>query len=289
MREQDKLSDAKRVLFDRYLQGKIVSKSNIQRRSRTTAPLSFVQEQLYIREQELQGKPAIYNECIRMRVRGSIDSNVLERSFNEILRRHEVWRTSFETKAGQPVQVIHPASPIEFTKIDLRGLNETDREAEALRLVSKCARLPFQLGNDCLLRPILVRTSEQEYCLFLVAHQIVLDGRSAYQIYPYELASHYKTFLRGQKSSLPELPIQCADFAWWQRDWWTDHNSAQFDYWRHQLAGPLPDPGWPIGERNTAAQPFIGRIRPFAFTTQLSNEIRDLTKRLNTTLFLVLL
>jgi hypothetical protein len=220
---------------------------------------------------------------------GPLDSDVLERSFNEIIRRHEVWRTSFETKSGQPVQIVHPHRPMQFSRIDLRGLSEAERETEAIRLLSEDVRRPFQLNTGPLLRPTLVRISDEEHRLFLVVHQIVVDGRSAYQIYPTELAAHYKAFLAGQPSLLPELKIQCADFAWWQRESLNGEEARQVNYWREQLGGNVPVRGWPTEKPNSVARHGYGRIHPFAFSSQLSNRVRDMSRRLNSTLFLVLL
>jgi hypothetical protein len=220
---------------------------------------------------------------------GPLDADVLERSFNEIVRRHEVWRTSFETKAGQPVQIVHPHRPMQFSRIDLCGLGEAERETEAVRLVSEDVRRPFQLNKGPLLRPTLVRMSDDDHRLFLAVHQIVVDGRSAYQIYPSELAAHYKAFLAGQPSPLPELKIQCADFAWWQREHMNGEEARQVNYWREQLDGNLPLRGWPTEKPNSVAQSCYGRIHPFAFSSQWSAHVRDMSKRLNGTLFLVLL
>jgi hypothetical protein len=289
MQGLSQLSDAKRVLFDRYSQGRVSSGPKIGRRPQgIPAPLSLVQEQLYFRELEFAGNPPLYNECVTVRMLGPLDSDVLERSFNEIIRRHEVWRTSFETKAGQPVQIVHPHRPMQFSRIDLRGLSEAERETEAIRLVSEDVRRPFQLNTGPLLRPTLVRMSEEDHRLFLVVHQIVVDGRSAYQIYPTELAAHYKAFLAGQPSALPELTIQCADFAWWQRECPDGEEARQINYWREQLSN-LPVRRWPAEEPNSAARSGYGHIHPFAFSPRLSTQVRDVSKRLNSTLFLVLL
>jgi len=292
MQGLSQLSDAKRVLFDRYSQGRDSSAPKIGRRPLgIPAPLSLVQEQLYRRELHFAGNPPFYNECITIRMLGPLDPDVLERSFNEIIRRHEAWRTTFETNAGLPVQVVHPPTPMRFSRIDLSGLAETERETEAVRLVSEDVRRPFQLNNGPLLRPILVRMSDtdEEHRLFLVAHQIIVDGKSAYQIYPFELATHYKAFLAGRPSPLPELKIQCADFAWWQRESLQGEEARQVNYWRKQLVSALPPRAWPTQKPDSAARSFYGRIHPFTFSPQLSAQVRDLSRQLNSTLFLVLL
>jgi surfactin family lipopeptide synthetase A len=290
MQGLSQLSDAKRVLFDRYSQGRVSSGPKIGRRPQgIPAPLSLVQEQLYSRELQFAGNPPLYNECVTVRMLGTLDADVLERSFNEIVRRHEVWRTTFETEAGQPVQIVHPHGPMQFSRIDLRGLGEAERETEAVRLVSEDVRRPFELNKGPLLRPTLVRMSDDEHRLFLAVHQIVVDGRSAYQIYPFELAAHYKAFLAGQPSSLPELKIQCADFAWWEREGLNGEEARQISYWREQLDGNFPVRGWPTGKANLVGRSCYGLIQPFAFSSQLSSRVRDVSRRLNSTLFLVLL
>ena len=290
MQGLSQLSDAKRVLFDRLSQGRVSSGPKIGRRPQgVPVPLSLVQEQLYFRELEFAGNPPLYNECVTVRMLGPLDPDVLERSFNEIIRRHEVWRSSFETKVGQAVQIVHPHRPMQFSRIDLRGLDEAERETEAVRLVSEDTRRPFQLDEGPLLRPILVRMGDEEHRLFLVVHQIVVDGRSAYQIYPSELAAHYKAFLAGKPSPLPELTIQCADFAWWQRESLNGEEARQVNYWREQLGGNLPVSGWPTEKLNSVARSYYGHIQPFEFSPQLSSHVREVSKRLNSTLFLVLL
>src|ERR1700675_166055 len=162
MQGLSQLSDAKRVLFDRYSKGRVSSGPKIGRRPQgIPAPLSLVQEQLYSRELEFAGSPPLYNECITVRMLGPLDPDVLERSFNEIIRRHEVWRTTFETKAGQPVQIVHPHRPMQFSMVDLLGLREAEREMEDGRLVGEDVRRPLQLDKGPLLRPTLVRVSDE--------------------------------------------------------------------------------------------------------------------------------
>jgi surfactin family lipopeptide synthetase A len=290
MHEVNQLSDAKRVLLDRYLKGRFPSAPKIERRpTGTPAPLSLVQEQIYLRQLEQSSGPPLYNECITIRMLGPVDADILQRSFNEIIRRHEAWRTSFETRAGKPVQVVHPAVPIPFLKIDLRDLAESDREPEALRLVGEHVRRPFQLDRVPLLRPILVSISAEDHRLFLVAHQIIVDGKSAYQIYPSELAAIYKAFLTRQPSPLPNLEIQCADFAAWQRERPNALEEKQIDYWRERPFSNSPAASWPIEKFSSTTQPFRGCIRPFAFPPHLSRRIRDFSRTLNSTLFPVLL
>ena len=289
MQAENKLSDAKRLLFDRYLRGQISSAASIQPRGTSNfAPLSPAQEPLYRREMAFRGQPALYNECITIRMFGSLDAEILERSFNEIVRRHEAWRTTFETRAGQSIQVIHPPQQIEFSRVDLRDLPDSEREIEANHLVSEDIRRPFMLSNGPLLRPMLIRMGESEHRLILVAHQIVLDGRTAYQIYPLELATLYRSLSIGQQAHLPELPVQYADFACWQRENLKEQQPKNVDYWRNRLESRIPRSEWPK-KPGAEFEPYAGRVRRFSLSSNLSAQIREVSKKWNTSLFVVLL
>jgi len=218
---------------------------------------------------------------------GPLDAVALEQAFNEIIERHEAWRTTFETQAGRTTQVVHAAEQMHLPVVDLQGIPEAEREAAALRLASDDVLQPFDLLRGPLLRPRLVRINDTEHRLFLTAHQIVLDGLSAYQIFPSELAAFYKGFLGGRSTSLPELPVQCADFAVWQREWLSVSAAKQVDYWRKRL-GDEPTHSWPAKQRASARR-FTGCIYTFSFSKVISDQIRELSRSLGTTLFLVLL
>jgi hypothetical protein len=290
MPEATALSDTKRALLDRYLRGVGSDRTGtIQRQPPgNVAPLTVAQEELYRRELRVPRIPPLYNECVTLRMAGPLDVTALERAFNEIIKRHEAWRTTFETKGGRPAQVVHPAMPLQLPVIDLQGPPEAEREAAVVRLVSEDVRRPFDLRYGPLLRPKLVRINETEHRLFLIAHQIILDGVSAYQIFPSELATFYKDFSTGRSATLPELPVQCADFACWQREWLSGAAAKQVDYWRKQLGGELLALSWPVKPRPVTAS-FRGCIQSFSFPKRLSERIKELSRRLSTTLFLVLL
>jgi hypothetical protein len=130
--------------------------------------------------------------------------------------------------------------------------------------------------------------SESEHRLFLTAHQIILDGLSAYQIFPSELAAFYQHFSAGTTPGLPELPVQAADFALWQREWLSVNAAKQVDYWRNRLGGGSLRASWPVKARPTTRR-FRGCIHKFSFPKDLSDQIKELSRRLGTTLFLVLL
>ncbi len=290
MQEAPPLSDTKRALLERYLRGvgSLGALTIGRRPPGSIAPLSAAQEELYRRELRVPGIPLLYNECVTLRMLGALDVVALERAFNEVINRHESWRTTIETEAGQPTQIVHPVMPLRLPVVDLQEVPEAKREAAAVRLVSEDVRRPFDLHRGPLLRPRLVRINETEHRFFLTAHQIVLDGVSAYQVFPSELAIFYKGFSAGKSATLPELPVQCADFACWQREWLSGVAAKQVDYWRKQLGGELPVLSWPVKQR-PVMRTFRGSVQNFSFPRPLSDRIRELSRRLSTTLFLVLL
>ena len=290
MQEAHSLSDTQRALLDRYLRGVgFPAPETIGRRPPgSIAPLSAAQEELYRRELRVPNIPPLYNECVNLRMLGPLDVVALERAFNEIIKRHEAWRTTFETEAGQSAQIVHPFMPVQLPVVDLQRMPDAEREAAALRLISEDVRRPFDLRCGPLLRPRLVRISETEHRLFLTAHQIVLDGVSAFQLFPSELAAFYKGLLARKSVTLPELQVQCADFAFWQREWLSATAAKQVNYWRKQLGSDLPVLSWPV-KPWPVTRTFRGCIQNFSFPSLLSDRVKDLSRRLNTTLFLVLL
>jgi len=295
MPEDTPLSEGKRRLLERYLRGEVARLSGepgkIGRRPAGEAPpLSLGQKELWFRELRVPDIPPLYNECITLYMKGPLDVAVLEKSFTEVVRRHEAWRTTFEVVDGQPVQVIQRPSKIKLPVLDLRALANAEREAEVVRRVSEEARRPFDLRRGPLLRPTLVKFDDAEHRLYLIAHQIILDGKSAYQIFPSELAVLYKAFSAGQPSPLPELPVQCADYACWQRQWLQgDVLAEQVEYWRKQLPADLPALQWPNDKPRPAARTFRGAFHSFAQPGQLTKELRRLSRRAGGTLFMTLL
>ncbi len=286
------LSDAKRSLLGKYRAGRVAvpKASAISRKCEgVLAPLSLAQEQLWRREQFVPGIPPLYNECIKVRMQGPLEKPYLERAFSEIVRRHEIWRTTFETKAGAPVQVVQQVSPASIPVTDLRGIPSVSREAEAIRLVSSETKRPFRLQHDPPLRPMLVRMTDTEIWLFLIAHLIVLDGPSAYQIFPFELSEFYKAFVSGKAPQLPDLSIQCSDFACWQRESLNPEMERQSAYWRKQLGTFVSDRLWPNNRPRSSSRGYRGVIRPFEFSRDTSQKIKDFSRRENSTVFSVLL
>jgi amino acid adenylation domain-containing protein len=288
------MSAAKRALLQKYLRGGLALNSPeswaIPRRPPgEPARPSFGQEQLWIHGQ-LVDDLLIYNEPVTVRRSGPLDLAALKQSLNEIIRRHEAWRTNFAIQDGQLVQVINPLLDLDLPLVDLRGLDESEREAEALRLATHDARRPFNLNSGPLLRALLVRLADDDHRLYLTLHQIIFDGVSLYSVFLPELATLYEAFANGQRSPLPDLPIQYADFAHWQRRKAEDETlSDELDYWRKQLAGAPAALDLPTDSARPAIQTFQGKQLSFKLPDKLSEALKTLSRREGTTLFMTLL
>jgi hypothetical protein len=290
------LSEAKRKLLEKYLRAQLpqtqAAEHAISRRpAGGQAPLSLVQEQVWRRALSTSGISPFYNESITITRTGCLEASALERSFTEVIRRHEAWRTTFDTIEGQPIQVIHPApSSVAIPIVDLRGIAEGAREAEALRLATEDARRGFDLKQGPLVRATLVTVDDESHRLYLTMHQSVVDGVSVYQVLPSELTVLYDAFSAGKSSPLPELPIQYADFACWERQWLSGNVLAsQLAYWRNELGGVLPVLRWPTKPPRPSLQTFRGVIRMFGLPKQLSLMLKKVSQQEGVTLFMTLL
>src|SRR4051812_3627412 len=186
------------------------------------AVLSFGQEQIWAHEQ-LVPERTIYNEAFTLVRRGPLEIPVFARAFAEIVRRHEVWRTTFRAEDGIPVPVVHPSMAIPIDVIDLRGVvgaGSRDANVEVDRGVAAAeaqARKPFDLERGPLVRVTVCHLSDDHHLIYMVVHQIVFDGVSIYGVFLREIAALYDAFAAGEPSPLPELKLQYGDFAAWER------------------------------------------------------------------------
>src|SRR5215471_9804024 len=191
--------DARRILLEKYLRGEFAREPSPQarRESKGGAPASLSQEQVWLHSKENTAMPQIYIESITIYRTGSLDLDVLKRSFGEILRRHEIWRGSFEMIEGRLRQVIGETSDFPLTVIDLRDWPADERERQANRIGNAQAKQPFDLRRGPLVRATLVSLGDQQHRLYIDMHQIITDGISVFQILPTELALLYESFLTG--------------------------------------------------------------------------------------------
>jgi amino acid adenylation domain-containing protein len=258
----------------------------LQRANRTNAlPLSFAQQRLWFLSQ-LEPDSPFYNIHILLRLTGSLDVAVLERTLNEIVRRHEALRTNYRVVEERPIQVISPEVSLRLEVVDVRSVAQELRAAEMQRLATEAARRPFDLAHDLLLRTCLIRLQDDEYVLVLTLHHIVSDGWST-GVMAHEVGLLYRAFAAGQQSPLPELPIQYADFAVWQREWLRSEGvTNQLDYWKRQLAD-LPVLKLP-GNKG-AASSYSGKVTSFSLDQALTRDLKALSRSEGVTLFVTLL
>ena len=275
--------------LEKYLKARTPHQNVTRRASPGAAPLSFPQQQIWLHSQIAPGVP-VYNEPVTIYRDGPLDMAVLEKSFVEILRRHEAWRTTFDVVLGEPVQIVQPVPALNLPLLDLRGLPESERNAAALRAVTEDARRPFDLKQCPLLRAKVVRLADEEYRIYITLHHLIFDGLSIYQVFLPELAKLYAAFSLREPSPLPELPIQYADFAGWQRNYLRDGILSQhLDYWRTKLAGDLPVLDLPTDHPRPAVQTFQGAIQSLHLPSHLSRQLKALSKKESSTLFITLL
>ncbi|MCA1566085.1 MAG: amino acid adenylation domain-containing protein [Acidobacteria bacterium] len=180
-------------------------------------PLSFAQQRLWFIDRMETGSP-FYNMPVAILLTGRLDLPALERTLNEVIERHESLRTSFIVVDEQPMQFVNPARATSLPVIDLADVPQHERETEAQRLAALEASSPFDLGRAPLLRAKLLRLSETEHVLLVTMHHIVSDGWSM-GVLVKEVATLYDAYIRELPSPLPDLPVQYADFAVWQREW----------------------------------------------------------------------
>jgi aryl carrier-like protein len=199
-------------------------------------PVSYSQQRLWIQDQLVPGSP-FYNIPSALRLNGPLNVPVLERCFNEIIRRHEALRTTFQVIEGRPVQVITPEVSLTFLVFDISSESRVEQEKTLSRVTQEDAQRPFDLSRGPLLRLTLLRFGEDEHVLLIVMHHIISDEWS-FSIFIREMVALYNAFAAGEPSPLPELYIQYADFAIWQREWLSSELLEEhLDYWRKQLSG----------------------------------------------------
>jgi len=251
-------------------------------------PLSFAQERLWFLWQ-LQPDSPFYNVPMAARFRGPLRVDVLAQAFGEIVRRHEALRTTFALENGRPIQVIGEVQFIEPKLVDLSGSPEAAREAEAMRRASQEARRPFDLTRDALFRVTLLRLGPDDHVCLVVLHHIISDGWSGALLLR-ELSTLYDGFLRGEAPSLPELPLQYADFAVWQRRWLTGAVlDGQLAYWKARLAGPTPVLELPTDRPRPREQSFRGAHLSCGLSRECGDALEQLGRREGATLFMTLL
>ena len=252
------------------------------------APLSFAQERLWIFDR-LEPGSTTYNTQLLLELEGELDRTALSRSLDEVVRRHEPLRTTFQDGDGGPVQVVSPAAPVDLRVVDLTTVPPSQRDEEARRVLSVERNTPFRLDEDPLLRATLLRKSADSHVLLLATHHIVADGSSLIVLVR-ELTELYGAFVRGEAASLPALPIRFSDYAHWEREWLDGAAAAELvSYWRDRLGGELPVLDLPTDRIRPPVQTFRGGAIGGLVDTDTAERLRRLAQQAGATLFTLLL
>jgi hypothetical protein len=250
--------------------------------------LSFGQQQLWLVDQLSPGASA-YNVPYPVRIRGNLNKLALQRALDAVVGRHEVLRTLFVELKGQPLPLVAKKWSVEMKEVDLSGLAESQQNSELPLLLKTDAARPFSLARELKLRTTLYRLAPDDYILLHVSHHISWDLRSKIIFYE-ELSPFYDAFSQGKNCTLPELPIQYADFALWQRrhvDGAVLENLTA--YWKQQLAGAPSKLELPVDHARPPVQKLNGAKYPMLLSEQTLDAVKRLSQETGVTLYMLLL
>ncbi|MBK7992409.1 MAG: hypothetical protein IPK14_03035 [Blastocatellia bacterium] len=251
-------------------------------------PLSFTQERLWFLSQ-FEPDNAAYNERLAIEIKGSLNFLALEESLNQIIERHEALRTNFAFVNGNPVQIIAKKRVLELSQISLENIDNANFEAEIEKLFIKEGQKLFNLSEDLLFRTTLIKINEQYHVLLFIFSHIVWDGWS-FGVFVREIATLYQSYTQNKTPELAKLPIQYADYAYWQRQWMQGEVfEKQLAYWKEKLAGKLSFLQLPIDKPRPPIQTFAGRRFLKVLPSKLLKEIQQLSRNNSATLFMTLL
>lgn len=251
-------------------------------------PLSFAQQRLWFLHQ-LDSSNPFYNTYVAVRLTGQLNVAAFEQTIGEVIKRHEVLRTIFASRDGQPVQRILSPVPFASSVINLTKLTKGQREAEAQRIAVKEMLLPFDLTRYPLIRTRLFQLKEKEYILLFVMHHIISDSWST-QVLIQETTALYEAFNQRKPSPLSDLPVQYADFAHWQRQRLQgDILRKQLSYWKEQLRGSPSVLELPTDRPRPLIKTSFAAAESIQLSKELSADLKELSQREGVTLFMTLL
>lgn len=287
------LSDSKRALLEKMMRGGGAAADKpapiAPRAPDAPIPLSADQRQVWLHAIMAPDMP-LYNESITIHRFGAFDRDAMARAVNEILRRHEAWRTAFVEENGELVQQVRDHRDITLPFDDVSHLPEAERDAAALKIGSDDARRAIDLSDAPLFRARIVKLADDNHRLYFTLHHIIFDGVSIYRVIVPELAALYEAFAKGEPSPLPMPTLQYGDYAVWQQ---THLQSApirkQIDYWRRTLADAPPKLEI-AGDRPRAARPtHAGSMEVFQIPHDLTEALKRVSQREGVTLYMTLL
>lgn len=256
-----------------------------RRAARDGSPLSFAQQRLRFLQQLEPESPA-YNVPCLFRIDGPFKPAVLERTLTEIVRRHEVLSTTFPVEGDQ---VVNRPWPVWVQVVELGDVQGEERDRRVRELALEHARRPFDLERGPLFRAALLRLSDDEHVALFATHHIASDGGST-RILVREVAVLYEAFSAGLPSPLPELPVQYADYAVWQRGWLSGRVlREQLDYWRQRLRGAPGSLNLPTDRPRPGVRSHKGSFQTMRFGPELTAAIKKLSRAEGATLFMTML
>jgi hypothetical protein len=254
-------------------------------------PASFAQEGLWFLNQLEPDSPA-YNVPLTVRLDGALNIAALEKSLSEVINRHESLRTTFRVDSvdsGPLVQIIAPPAALKLPVVDLSGLTEAHRDAEATKLAVQDAQRPFNLSTEPLIRTTMLRLSEEEHVALIAMHHIISDAWSM-SLLIQEIAAHYGPFAKGVPAMLPEAPIQFADYAIWQREQLQGEVlESHLAYWMDQLRDLPPTTELPTDRPRESTHSDRGTRRFIKISKELTSALKESSRREGATLFMTLL
>ena len=286
------LSPQKRRLLQKHLDGAGLKSRSGEiewRRPDDAVPISAEQKNVWLHAAMAPEVP-LYNEALTIHRRGSFDRAALERSFAEIVRRHEIWRTSFKTVDGELRQIVHSDLRISIPFVDLSDRPEAEREQAALDIATSDARRPFDLSRPPLLRAKIVRLAPDNHRLYVTLHHIIFDGVSIYRVIVPELAALYAAYAKGEEPDGTPPRLQYGDYALWRaRQLADDRMDREIEYWRQNLRGEIPVVRLPTDRQRPAQPTHRGSMETFKLSTELTAALRALSRNEGVTLYVVLL
>ena len=285
-----RLPPEKRALLELKLQRQRTAnppvEQQIGRRSGNSSPLSFAQERIWFLDQ-LEPESSFYNLPLCVSLNGSLNLEALEKALDGILSRHEALRTIINVADGEPSQVVS-LNNFSLPVIDLSGYPDSEIQERTRQILDAEVRRPFDLSRDLMLRATLLKVGLEKHILLLVTHHVAFDGWS-WRVLIREISTIYASWLEKQTYLLPELPIQCADFAIWQRQRLRGTLvEKQLSYWKQQLSG-ISVLQLPTDRPRPAIQTYRGAAESARFSGTLSEGLKSLSRTHGATLFMTLL